>query len=90
MWGVLLAVFNYECNAPGVSGPDNAWTPEVRLSDGSGGNKYPAIDVPGSTVIPVVVWQRDNGFTGDILLRRKSGGMWQSEQIVTSLSVHHR
>jgi len=59
------------------------WANEVRISDGSGDNKYPSIDLHSVNSIPIVVWQRDNGFTGDIFMRRKFNGSWETTQLVT-------
>ena len=58
-----------------TTGSDNGWVPEVLISDGGGGNKYPSIDVYGGVV--VVVWQTDLGATGLIQLRCKTTSGWQ-------------
>ncbi len=54
----------------------------MRLSDGSGNNQSPSIDVADGTIIPVVVWQKE---TSAILMRRKTGGSWQSIQTVADV-----
>jgi hypothetical protein len=63
-----------------TTGSDNAWVPEVLISDGGGGNKYPSIDV--SNGIVVVVWQTDLGAYGLIQLRCKTASGWQNPHTV--------
>ncbi len=66
-----------------VSGNNGAiWANEVRLSDGSGDNQSPSIDVADGTIIPVVVWQKESSA---IRMRRKVGGSWQSIQTVANV-----
>lgn len=65
-----------------TTGADNAWSAEVLLSDGSGDNKHPCIDVSDNDIV-VVVWQRDGGSAADeIVMRRKLASGWTLEQTV--------
>jgi len=63
-----------------TTGADNAWTQEVRVSDGNGGHKYASMDIANGIV--VVVWQQQYSSTDNICMRRKTATGWQPQDII--------
>ena len=58
------------------------WSTEIFVSDGSGTNKYPALDFINQIVI--VLWQQELSGSGKIFMRRKYSGVWQPQQEVAA------
>ena len=73
---------NGEIYYTSTPGSDNAWANEERVSDGSGQNAFPSLDVVNGIV--VVVWQKEQASTGKIYLRFKDGSGWQYTEEVTT------